>query len=213
MQTAARSFPLPPSPLARHDASRDVCTFAFRTLLGTRPPVHSFAQGLWICRYSPKTSARSSSGEGYECSLAMTHATRPMPRTTSTSRKCREHFTKNVSWLPPGKWHVSSIFSPTNILQALQKRHSTCRSRPSGNPGTSTKGCREVRGVPWHEHGDGQGRRTPGAPQQAAEGLTLINTFLRAEQLLITGDGWFNWIVQGFGGMVAMIFDLKPSRS
>jgi len=104
---ADRGVIISASTITTRQARRDVCTSAIRTLLGTKPPVHSFAQGLWICRYGPRTSARSSSGEGYECSLAMTHATHPMPRTTSTSRKCREHFTKNVSWLPPGKWHVS----------------------------------------------------------------------------------------------------------
>jgi len=107
IQSADRGVIISASTITTRQARRDVCTSAIRTLLGTKPPVHSFAQGLWICRYGPRTSARSSSGEGYECSLAMTHATHPMPRTTSTSRKCREHFTKNVSWLPPGKWHVS----------------------------------------------------------------------------------------------------------
>ena len=36
-------------------------------------------------------NARTSSGEGYECSLAMIHAIHPMLRITSTWGMCREH--------------------------------------------------------------------------------------------------------------------------
>jgi len=36
-------------------------------------------------------NARTSSGEGYECSLAMIHAIHPMLRITSTRGMCREH--------------------------------------------------------------------------------------------------------------------------
>ena len=43
----ARSFSLLPSPLARHEASRDVCTSAFPISLGTRMPQHPGVPLAW----------------------------------------------------------------------------------------------------------------------------------------------------------------------